>query len=548
MSAELANLLMNLMIVAPLVGVPFVLLMDKKQAKVMALLSSCIPLILSILVYIYYLDHADLATAATGGAPTVAMNNYVLFSVGDWWFQIPGFDIKFMTGLDGISIYLLLLTTILFPITIFFSWGSVDKLEKPYYALLLVLQVGVIGFFCALDMVLFYVFFEMVLIPMYFLIGIWGGKERIYASIKFFLYTLVGSLLMLMAIIWVAFEAAPIANTLYPQATSIIFSTDYHAILNTDIPLGAQTWLFAAFALAFAIKVPLFPLHTWLPDAHTQAPTAGSVILAGVLLKMGTYGLVRFCLPFFPEASVEFAPLMCFLAVVGIIYGAMAAMVQTDVKRLVAYSSVSHLGFIVLGIFSFTPEALNGAVIQMVNHGITTGALFLIVGMIYDRRHTREIADFQGLARQIPVFTLFFMITVLASVGLPGLNGFVGEFLVLMGAYGSHVVGGIWAVIAASGVIVAAVYLLWMFRRVMFGALDKEENKKVTDLTRNEIWVMIPLVLLMFWLGFNSGPFLKQIDASSVRILEGIPGSGVRGTHSEAPAKAAPAPLAQYEH
>jgi NADH-quinone oxidoreductase subunit M len=549
MSIDTANLLMNLMIVAPLIGVPLVLLMDKKQAKVMALLASCIPLVLSVLVYVYYLGHADLATAATAGAPTTTMNSYVLFSVGDWWFQIPGLDIKFITGLDGISIYLLLLTTVLFPITIFFSWGSVDKFEKPYYALLLILEVGVIGFFCALDMVLFYIFFEMVLIPMYFLIGIWGGKERIYASVKFFLYTLVGSLLMLVAIIWVAIEAAPMANVLYPEAASIVFSTDYLAILNTDIPLGAQTWLFAAFALAFAIKVPLFPLHTWLPDAHTQAPTAGSVILAGVLLKMGTYGLVRFCLPFFPEASVEFAPLMCFLAVVGIIYGAMAAMVQDDVKRLVAYSSVSHLGFIVLGIFSFTPDALNGAVIQMVNHGITTGALFLMVGMIYDRRHTRMIADFQGLARQIPIFTMFFMITVLASVGLPGLNGFVGEFLVLMGAYSSNLVGGIWAVIAASGVIVAAVYLLWMFRRVMFGTLDKEENKKVTDLTRNEILVMVPLVLLMFWLGFNSGPFLKQIDASSVRILENIPGAGVHGSHSQAPAKPSEeAPIASYQH
>jgi NADH-quinone oxidoreductase subunit M len=268
-------------------------------------------------------------------------------------------------------------------------------------------------------------------------------------------------------------------------------------------------------------------LHTWLPDAHTQAPTAGSVILAGVLLKMGTYGLVRFCLPFFPEASVQFAPLMCFLAVVGIIYGGMAAMVQDDVKKLVAYSSVSHLGFIVLGIFSFTPEALDGAIMQMVNHGITTGALFLIVGMIYDRRHTRMIADFQGLARQVPIFTLFFIITVLASVGLPGLNGFVGEFMVLMGGFASNIVSGWWAVIAASGVIVAAVYLLWMFRRVMFGALDKEENRKVTDLTRNEILVLTPLVILMFWLGFNSGPFLKEIDKGVVPILREIPGSGV---------------------
>jgi NADH-quinone oxidoreductase subunit M len=529
---------MNLMIVSPLIAVPLILLMDKKQAKVMALLGSLLPLALSILVYIQYLDNAALGTASLNGSiPSATYNNFVVFSLGDWWFQIPGLDIKFMTGLDGISVYLLLLTTIIFPLTIYFSWGSIEKLEKPYYALLLILEVGVIGFFCALDMVLFYVFFEMVLIPMYFLIGIWGGKERIYASVKFFLYTLIGSLLMLIAIIWLGFEAAGAANNLYPaETTSIVFTTDYHAILNTDIPLGAQTWLFLAFAVSFAIKVPLFPLHTWLPDAHTQAPTAGSVILAGVLLKMGTYGLLRFCLPFFPEASQDFAPMMCFLAVVGIIYGGMAAMVQDDVKKLVAYSSVSHLGFIVLGIFSFTPDAINGAVIQMVNHGITTPGLFLLVGMIYDRRHTRMIADFGGLARQLPVFTLFFIITVLASVGLPGLNGFVGEFMVLVGSFDSQVVSGWWAVFAASGVIVAAVYLLWMFRRVMFGALDKEENKKLIDLDRREVLVMVPLVILMFWMGFNSGPFIEKIDKSSKVILRQMQ------PHS-APISAAPTPL-----
>lgn len=538
MSPDTVNLLMNLMIVSPLVAVPLILLMDKKQAKVMALLGSLLPLALSILVYCQYLDNSALATASLNGSdPSATYNNFVVFSLGDWWFQIPGLDIKFMTGLDGISVYLLLLTTVIFPLTIYFSWGSIEKLEKPYYALLLILEVGVIGFFCALDMVLFYVFFEMVLIPMYFLIGIWGGKERIYASVKFFLYTLVGSLLMLIAIIWLGFEAAAAANNLYPaETTSIIFTTDYHAILNTDIALGAQTWLFLAFAVSFAIKVPLFPLHTWLPDAHTQAPTAGSVILAGVLLKMGTYGLVRFCLPFFPEASHDFAPMMCFLAVVGIIYGGMAAMVQDDVKKLVAYSSVSHLGFIVLGIFSFTPDALNGAVIQMVNHGITTPGLFLLVGMIYDRRHTRMIADFGGLARQLPVFTFFFIITVLASVGLPGLNGFVGEFMVLMGSFASEDVSGWWAVLAASGVIVAAVYLLWMFRRVMFGALDKEENKKLIDLDRREVLVMVPLVILMFWMGFNSGPFIAKIDQSSKVILQQM------NPHS-APVSAAPAPL-----
>ena len=541
---------MNLMIVSPLIGVPLILFMDNKKAKLVALFASLIPLVLSALVYSYYLEHSTLSTAGLmGNQPGPAFNNFVVFSLGDWWFQIPGWDLKFMTGLDGISIYLLLLTTFLFPLTIYFSFGSVDKLEKPYYALLLLLQVGVIGFFLALDMVLFYIFFEMVLIPMYFLIGIWGGKERIYASIKFFLYTLVGSLLMLIAIIWLGIEAAPAANDLYPTVGNITFTTDYHAILNTNIPGGPQTWLFLAFTVAFAIKVPLFPLHTWLPDAHTQAPTAGSVILAGVLLKMGTYGLVRFCLPFFPEASVEFAPMMCFLAVVGIIYGGMAAMVQDDVKRLVAYSSVSHLGFIVLGIFSFTQESLSGAVIQMVNHGITTGALFLMVGMIYDRRHTRMIADFQGLARRVPVFTLFFMITVLASVGLPGLNGFVGELMVLVGAFDSAIIGDVWAVLAASGVIVAAVYLLWMFRRVMFGALDKEENKVLKDLDRREVLVMVPLVLLMFWMGFNAAPFTSKIDVSSKQLLDGMKNPAIKTSMilPKAPEGALSAPMALYQ-
>lgn len=513
---------MNLMIALPLVGVPLIILLQKDYAKYIAFGISLIPLVLSVILYQDYLAASALGNAAVDGNLSGAYNNFVLSSGADsggWWFSsVTGYDIKFITGLDGISIYLLLLTTFLFPVTFLFSWGSVSKLEKGYYALLLILEVGVLGFFVSLDLIMFYIFFEMVLIPMYFLIGIWGGKERFYASVKFFLYTLVGSLLMLVAIIYMGQAAA------YAAGSS--FTSDYNAILTAARQgafAGAEAWLFGAFTISFAIKVPLFPVHTWLPDAHTQAPTAGSVILAGVLLKMGTYGLVRYCLPFFPHASVEFAPLMCGFAVIGIIYGAMAAMVQKDVKKLVAYSSVSHLGFIVLGIFSFNQAALDGAVIQMVNHGIATGALFLIVGMIYDRRHTRMIKDFQGIARKVPIFTLFFMITVLASVGLPGLNGFVGEFLVLMGSFDSGVVSNIWPILAATGVIIAAVYLLWMFRRVMFGKLDKEENQKLVDLNGREILVLTPLVILMFWLGFNSGPWLEEIGASSKNILRDFP-------------------------
>ncbi|MCL4135234.1 UNVERIFIED_CONTAM: hypothetical protein GTU68_015488 [Idotea baltica] len=419
-----------------------------------------------------------------------------------------------------------MLTTLIFPLSIYFSWGSVDKFPRAYYALMLFLEVGVLGFFVALDMLLFYVFFEMVLIPMYFLIGIWGGKDRVYASLKFFLYTLVGSLLMLIAII-------------YLGTHGMMFTTDYSLLRAfADVTPTAEKWLFAAFALSFAVKVPLFPLHTWLPDAHVQAPTAGSVILAGVLLKMGTYGLVRFCLPLFPYASLEFADFMSILAVVGIIYGAMAAMVQTDIKKLVAYSSVSHLGFIVLGIFAFTTEAMSGAVMQMVNHGIATGGLFLLVGMIYDRRHTRKIADFQGIAKSMPKFTFIFMITIMASVGLPGLNGFVGEFLVLIGSFKSTQISGALPIFAATGVVIAAVYLLWMFRRVMFGPLDKEENRNLVDLGSREMVVMMPLIILMFFMGLYATPFLNEISPSSEKIVNEVlhQNGATHEGHAEKPA------------
>lgn len=511
MNRETATMLMNVMIFAPLLGVIFIPFLRKEMAKQIAFVASLVPLVLSFLIYFTYLNEAPVGTA-TGSAATA----FPLRSVIDW-FHSNQYDIKFITGMDGISVYLVMLTTILFPLTIYFSFGSVEKYDKSYYTLLLILEVGVIGFFLSLDMVMFYIFFEMVLIPMYFLIGIWGGKERIYASVKFFLYTLVGSLLMLIAIIYAGFYVGTENSA---SGLGAAFTSDYALLLQKDFAPEVQAWLFLAFTLSFAIKVPLFPLHTWLPDAHTEAPTAGSVILAGVLLKMGTYGLVRFCVPFFPEASLDFAPWMCLLAVIGIIYGGMAAMVQKDVKRLVAYSSVSHLGFIVLGIFSFTTEAMSGAVIQMVNHGISTGALFLMVGMIYDRRHTRAIADFQGLAKVIPIFTLFFMITVLSSVGLPGLNGFVGEFLILLGSYDSNLVSGAWAILGASGVIIAAVYLLWMFRRVMFGQLDKEENRNLIDLNGREIAVMIPFVILMFVMGLYPKPFLKEIDRNAAVIVK----------------------------
>jgi len=359
---------------------------------------------------------------------------------------------------------------------------------------------------------LFYIFWEAMLIPMYFIIGIWGGENRVYAAIKFFLYTMFGSLLMLVAIIWLGYYAS-----IQPGGH---FTADLIRLydLGPTIPLGIQTWMFLAFTLSFAIKVPLFPFHTWLPDAHVEAPTAGSVILAGVLLKMGTYGLLRFCLPLFPQSAVLFMPYISGLAVIGIVYGALVSMVQTDMKKLVAYSSVSHLGFVVLGIFALTEEGIQGSIIQMINHGLSTGALFLIVGMIYDRRHTRLISEFGGLAKVMPLFSIALLVVSLSSIGLPGLNGFIGEFLILLGAFHSTFISHWYAGIAATGVIFAAVYLLWMYQRVVFGNVTNPANQGLKDLSVREIAVLVPVLLFIVWIGIFPGTFLKQ-SASATRHL-----------------------------
>ena len=382
---------------------------------------------------------------------------------------------------------------------------------------MLLLEAGTLGVFMALDIFLFYVFWEFMLIPMYFIIGIWGGQERIYAAIKFFLYTMAGSLLMLVAIIWLGSYAASLPGG--------AFTTDLLRLyaIAPGIPMGVQVWMFLAFTLSFAIKIPIFPLHTWLPDAHVQAPTAGSVILAGVLLKMGTYGLLRFCLPLFPYATFRFLPYLAGLGIVGILYGALVSMVQPDLKKLVAYSSVSHLGFVVLGIFAITEEGMQGSVIQMINHGLSTGALFLLVGMIYDRRHTRMIRDFGGLARPMPVFATFFMIVMLSSIGLPGLNGFVGEFLILLGSFRSAFLGSPWyAVTASVGVILAAVYLLWSYQRVFFGKNENPENRSLTDLTGREIAVLLPVVFFIVWIGVCPSTFLEKSAASTKSLIHRI--------------------------
>ncbi len=427
------------------------------------------------------------------------------------WFG-GGLDVSYYVGVDGLNLLLLLLTTLLGPIVVLSSWTYIGKAHKGYYALLLLLETGVLGVFAAFDLFLFYVFFELTLIPMVFIIGIWGGEDRIYAATKFVLYTLVGSLLMLVGVIWLGFAAG--------DAAGVGFTTDWYKLVTYGVPAGTQMWLFALFGLAFAIKVPLFPLHTWLPDAHTQAPTGGSVVLAGVLLKMGTYGLLRFVVPFFPNASQTLALPIAVLAVIGIVYGALVAFAQTDAKKLVAYSSVSHLGFVVLGLFAFTTEATQGALIQMVNHGISTGALFLIIGMLYERRHTRAMADFGGIAKTVPVLTFFMLLSVFASAGLPGLNGFVGEFMILVGSWTSPTVGQPWLIaIATTGVIFAAVYLLWMVYRTFFGPVTHEANRTMPDLNGREIALLLPLAVLMIWLGMAPAPFLARSEAAVRSLL-----------------------------
>jgi len=420
---------------------------------------------------------------------------------------IKSLGVSYHLGIDGISILLVLLTTFLTPLVILSSWTSIQKRVKEYMIMFLMLETGMLGAFCALDLFLFYIFWEGMLIPMYFIIGVWGGSRRIYATIKFFIFTMFGGVLMLVAILVLYF--------LHTKQFGF-YSFDYMDLKEVIISSKSQVWLFLAFATAFAIKVPMFPFHTWLPDAHVEAPTGGSVILAGVLLKMGTYGFLRFCLPFFPNASESFIGLISILAVIGIIYGALVAMVQPDIKKLVAYSSVSHLGFVMLGVFAMNTEAMQGSIIQMVNHGLSTGALFLLVGMIYERRHTRLISDFGGLAKQMPIFVTFFMIFTMSSIGLPGLNGFVGEFLILLGTFK---VNKVLAIIATSGVILAAVYMLWMFQRVNFGKLDNPENKKLKDLNWREITILVPITILCFWIGIYSSPFLKKTEATVNKVL-----------------------------
>ena len=426
----------------------------------------------------------------------------------DWHAWMPTLGVSYHLGVDGISLLLVLLTTFLMPLVMLSAWNAIESRWKEFGITMLLLETGMLGVFVALDLFLFYVFWEAMLIPMYLVIGIWGGGNRVYAAIKFVLYTLAGSLLMLVAILALYFQHG---------AATGIYTFDLPVLAQFVLPAGLnQNLLFLAFALAFAIKVPMFPFHTWLPDAHVEAPTAGSVILAAVLLKMGTYGFLRFCLPLFPQASLMFAPWMFLLAVIGIIYGAWVSTVQPDIKKLVAYSSVSHLGFVVLGLFTLTPQGIVGGIIQMVNHGLSTGALFLLVGMIYERRHTRLIAEFGGLWSVIPAFSAVLMIVTLSSLGLPGLNGFVGEFLILVGAFQ---VNRAVAVFAMTGIIFAAVYLLWMYQRVIFGSVTNEANRRLPDLTPREWVVLLPVLLFIVWIGVYPATFTGMTETSVQSLI-----------------------------
>ncbi len=415
-------------------------------------------------------------------------------------------------GIDGISLLLILLTTYLMVLSVLSSWSAVEKGIKEYMIAFLLLETGMIGTFCALDLVLFYIFWEFTLIPMYLIIGVWGGPRRVYAAVKFFLYTMAGSVLMLVAILALHF--------LHAKATGQ-HTFDLFALYKTPLAMKTQLLLFAAFAVAFAIKVPMFPFHTWLPDAHVEAPTAGSVILAGVLLKMGTYGFIRFAIPLFPAAAHKAIPWVSVLALIGIIYGALVSMMQDDLKKLVAFSSVSHLGFVMLGMFAFTMQGVQGSIYQMLNHGVSTGALFLLVGMIYERRHTRLIASFGGLAKVMPVFATFFMIVALSSIALPGTNGFVGEFLILLGTFRANPV---YAILGATGVIWGAAYMLWMFQRVMFGPITNPENEKLRDLNLREILTLVPIVIMIFWMGIFPKFFFKKMDVSVAHYLKEVKG------------------------
>ncbi len=484
-------MLLSALVWLPTLGAAALLLLDRRDARrlrLVALAVTTVTFAVSLLLWVGF----DRGRAG------------MQFTEERAW--IPAAGISYHLGVDGISLLLVLLTAFLTPLCLLSAWSQVTTRVKEFLIAMCLLETAMIGVFVALDLFLFFVFWEAMLIPMYLIIGVWGGPRRVYASVKFILYTMAGSALMLLAIL-----------ALYYLQPSGSASFDYGAVMQLRMAPRLQTWLFLAFALAFAIKVPMVPFHTWLPDAHVEAPTAGSVILAGVLLKMGTYGFLRFGLPLFPDAAVRLAPVIGALALIGILYGAWVSTVQPDMKKLIAYSSVSHLGFVMLGLFTLTPQGLVGGILQMVNHGLSTGALFLLIGMIYERRHSRLIADFGGLWAVVPVFSVILLVVTFSSIGLPGLNGFVGEFLILVGAFQWSVPA---AVLGTTGIVFAAVYLLWMYQRVIFGELRHAENRQLTDLNAREIWTLVPILLLIVWIGVYPKPFTAVTETAVADLLQ----------------------------
>jgi NADH-quinone oxidoreductase subunit M len=496
MDRLLIDHLLSAIVFLPAAGAVLLLLFPrslKREAKLFALFVAVIDAILSLPLWTRF---------------DIAQHGFQFREKVDW---VPALGISYSVGLDGISLLIVLLTTILTPVALLFSLTHIEKEVRGYSIAFLMLETGMLGSLVALDLALFYVFWEVMLVPMYFIIGIWGGPRRIYAAMKFFLFTMAGSLLMFLAILFIAIR--------HHSATGV-WSFALEDLYRLTFTGRTEALLFAAFALAFAIKVPVFPLHTWLPDAHTEAPTAGSIILAGVLLKLGVYGYLRFALPLFPGAAVHYAPWLGALGIVGVIYGALVAYPQHDMKRLVAYSSVSHLGLVVIGIGAFTTISLQGSILQMINHGLSTGALFLLVGVLYERRHTREISAYGGIAAVVPVTTALFMIATLSSIGLPGLNGFVGEFLILLGTWSSA--HRWWAVAAATGVILSAVYMLSLVQRVFWNPLQHEENKSLKDIRPSEFVAASVLVGLMIWIGVRPNDFLDKLRGSVESLQQAV--------------------------
>jgi NADH-quinone oxidoreductase subunit M len=483
---------LSIILFTPLIGALILLLVDKRNENAIRWIANIVAFIgfaISVPLWFWY-DPSNADFQFVERAP---------------W--IPSVGADYFLGVDGFSTLLVLLTTMMGSIAVLSSWTAITERVKEYYIFLLVLQTGMLGAFMSLDFLLFFLFWEVMLVPMYFLIGIWGSANRLYSAIKFFLYTLVGSVVMLLGILAIYF---------YNHGASGVYTFDVTQYHKLTLPYGLQWWVFLAFFLGFAIKVPMFPFHTWLPDAHTDAPTAGSVILAAVLLKMGTYGFLRFSLPILPDATRTFVPMVALLCIIGIVYGALVALAQKDWKRLVAYSSVSHMALVMLGMFALNPVGITGSIVQQLNHGISTGALFLIVGIVYERRHTREISEYGGLSKVMPVYAAIFLIMTLSSIGLPALNGFIGEFLILQGVF---VASKMWAAFAASGVVLGAAYMLYLYQRTMFGKVENPKNEALPDLSHREFATFAPLLILAVWMGLYPSPFLRRLETSVQHIV-----------------------------